>query len=95
LERIDDPDKNWKFSLADVEERKYWDHYRKAYEHCLSATSSSGSPWYIVPADDKHNARLIVSQIILDTLSALKMEYPETTAKRRKELLQIRKHLVK
>ena len=84
--RIEDPDKNWKFSLADIHERSYWDTYMNVYGECLSATSSEHAPWYAVPADDKHNARLIVSQIILDTLSELKMAYPETTDKRHKEL---------
>jgi PPK2 family polyphosphate:nucleotide phosphotransferase len=93
LARIDEPEKNWKFSLDDIEERKFWKHYMKAYEECLSATSTRDSPWYIVPADDKENARLIVSRIILDTLEGLKMNYPKTTAKRRKELLAIRKRL--
>ena len=68
LERIDEPEKNWKFSLADIAERKYWQHYMKAYEECLSATSTRDSPWYVVPADDKENARLIISKIVLDTL---------------------------
>jgi polyphosphate kinase 2 (PPK2 family) len=94
LERIDAPDKNWKFSLADVHERKYWKHYTDAFEACLSATSTHHAPWYVVPADDKENARLIVSQILLDTLNALKMAYPKTTAKRRRELKSIRKDLV-
>ena len=85
LQRIDEPDKNWKFSLADIEERKFWKHYMKAYEECLSATSTRSAPWYVVPADDKENARLIVSQIILDTFKALKMSYPKTDAKRRQE----------
>ena len=71
LERIDDPDKNWKFSLADIEERKFWKQYMKAYEQCLSATSARHAPWYVVPADDKENARLIVSQIVLDTYEDL------------------------
>jgi PPK2 family polyphosphate:nucleotide phosphotransferase len=93
LERIDDPDKNWKFSLADIHERKYWKQYMEAYEACLSATSSHHAPWYVVPADDKENARLIVSQIVLDGLNELKMAYPRTTAKRRRELKAIRKHL--
>jgi len=93
LDRIDDPDKNWKFSLTDIKERKYWKQYRKAYEACLSATSTKEAPWYIVPADDKKNARLIVSQIILDTLNDLGMSYPKTTKARRKELLSIRKRL--
>ena len=68
LERLDEPDKNWKFSLADIHERKYWKDYVKAYEACLSATSTHHAPWYVVPADDKENARLIVSRIVLDAL---------------------------
>ena len=95
LERIDEPEKNWKFSLADIEERKFWKHYMKAYEQCLGATSTGDSPWYVVPADDKENARLIVSQIVLDTFEGLKMNVPETDAKRRRELQLIRKRLVK
>jgi PPK2 family polyphosphate:nucleotide phosphotransferase len=95
LERIDEPEKNWKFSLADIEERKFWKHYMKAFEECLGATSTSDAPWYVVPADDKENARLIVSQIVLDTLAGLKMTYPKTDAKRRRELQSIRKRLAK
>jgi PPK2 family polyphosphate:nucleotide phosphotransferase len=95
LQRIDDPEKNWKISPADIEERKYWTDYRKAYEECLGATSTRDAPWYVVPADDKENARLIVSRIVLDTLEALKMTYPETSAERREELLSIRKQLAK
>ena len=93
LARIDAPEKNWKFSLADVEERKYWKQYMKAYEECLTATSTRDAPWYVVPADDKENARLIVSQIILDTFDGLEMAYPKTDAKRRQELQAIRKEL--
>ncbi|HBK06950.1 MAG TPA: phosphate--nucleotide phosphotransferase [Acetobacteraceae bacterium] len=93
LERIDEPEKNWKFSLADIEERKFWNDYMKAYEECLSATSTTACPWYVVPADDKMNARLIVSQIVLDTLEGLKMSFPKTDAKRQQELQAIRKHL--
>jgi len=93
LDRIDTPRKNWKFSSADVEERKYWKHYMKAYEKCLSATSTRHAPWYIVPADDKLNARLIVSRILLDTVEALKLSYPETSAARRRELRALRKQL--
>jgi len=95
LERIDEPDKNWKFSLADIHERKYWKDYVHAYEDCLNATSTHHAPWYVVPADDKENARLIVSQIVLDALSDLKMAYPKTTPKRRLELKSIRKQLTK
>jgi PPK2 family polyphosphate:nucleotide phosphotransferase len=95
LERIDEPDKNWKFSLSDIHERKYWKQYVKAYEACLHATSTRHAPWYVVPADDKENARLIVSRIVLDGLEDLKMAYPKTTAKRRAELQSIRKQLQK
>ncbi len=95
LERIDESEKNWKFSLADIEERKFWKQYMKAYEECLGATSSREAPWYVVPADDKENARLIVSQIILDTLQGLEMTYPKMSAERRRELLAIRKRLAK
>ena len=95
LARIDEPQKNWKFSLADVEERKFWQQYMKAYEKCLSATSTEFAPWYVVPADDKANARLIVSSVLLDTLEGLKMSYPTTSATRRRELQVIRKRLAK
>ena len=93
LERIDKPEKNWKFSEADIQERGYWKDYMKAYEKCLEATSTSDAPWYVVPADDKENARLIVSRIVVDTLAGLEMSYPKTSAKRRRELQVIRKQL--
>jgi PPK2 family polyphosphate:nucleotide phosphotransferase len=93
LDRIDEADKNWKFSLSDIHERSYWEDYMRAYEACLSATSTHHAPWYVVPADDKENARLIISQIVLDALHELKMTYPKTTAKRRRELKSIRKQL--
>jgi polyphosphate kinase 2 (PPK2 family) len=89
-ERVDEPDSNWKFSLADVHERSYWEQYMTAYEACLNATNTPHAPWYVVPADDKENARLIVSRIVLDALSELHMAYPKTTAKRRAELKSIR-----
>jgi len=95
LDRIDDPEKNWKFSLADIEERKFWKQYMQAYEACLSATSTKNAPWYVVPADDKENARLIISRIILDTFKSLKMSYPTADAAHLKELLAIRKQLMK
>jgi len=93
LERIDEPEKNWKFSLADVRQRKSWPLYMQAYEAALGATSTEDSPWYVVPADDKKNARLIISQILLDTFNELDMAYPQATAKRRSELKTIRKQL--
>jgi PPK2 family polyphosphate:nucleotide phosphotransferase len=95
LARIDEPEKNWKFSAADIAERGFWKQYMNAYEKCLGATSTGHAPWYVVPADDKENARLIVSRIVLDTFEELKMAYPKTSAKRRRELLSIRKQLTK
>ncbi len=95
LARIDEPDKNWKFSAADIAERKFWDAYMQAYGRALSATSTADSPWFIVPADDKDNARLIVSQIVLDALEGLKMSYPVVSAARKRELQAIRRQLMK
>jgi PPK2 family polyphosphate:nucleotide phosphotransferase len=93
LARIDDADKNWKFNTGDLEERKYWNRYQDAFEDCLRATSTDHAPWYAVPADDKENARLIVSQILLDTLGGLKMQLPQVTDDRRGELQHIREAL--
>jgi PPK2 family polyphosphate:nucleotide phosphotransferase len=93
LARIDEPEKNWKFSLADIQERRHWDDYMRAFEACLSATSTKESPWFVIPADDKKNARLIISQIIVEALRDLKMSYPKVSAARRKELLRLRKQL--
>lgn len=95
LERIDEREKNWKFSLEDMAERKFWKEYMAAYEECLSATSTRNAPWYVVPADDKENARLIISKVIIDTLSELKMAYPRPDAGFRRELQSIRKLLTK
>jgi PPK2 family polyphosphate:nucleotide phosphotransferase len=95
LERIDESSKNWKFSLADIHERKYWNKYVAAFEECLNTTSTKESPWFVVPADDKDNARLIISRIVMDAMKAMKMSYPKTTAKRKAELKAIRKLLVK
>ncbi len=93
LERIDNPEKNWKFSNSDIEERHFWTDYMHAYEKCLSATSTGEAPWYVVPADNKHNARLIVSQILLDTFAKLKLSFPRSDSKRRSELKMLRAHL--
>jgi PPK2 family polyphosphate:nucleotide phosphotransferase len=93
LARIDNPDKNWKFSQSDIEERKRWKDYMKAYGECLGATSTKAAPWYVVPADDKANAHLIVSQVILDTLDALPMKYPRTDKEQRAGLRTIRRQL--
>jgi PPK2 family polyphosphate:nucleotide phosphotransferase len=95
LERIDKPGKNWKFSRGDLKEREFWNDYMKAYEACLSATSTRQASWYVVPADDKKNARLIISQIILDTLLGLNMKYPELSPEQRKKSGELRKELEK
>lgn len=93
LERIDDPKKNWKFSLADMQERPLWDRYTNAYEHCLSATSTKYAPWYVVPADDKKNARLIISSVIHETLRELKLELPQPEPKLRSAMKLLRSQL--
>lgn len=95
LDRIDEPEKNWKFSVADLEERLFWNEYMKVYEKCLSATSTKTAPWYVVPADDKKNSRLIISEIIIETFKSLNMSYPETSSERQQELQSFRKRLEK
>ena len=93
LERIDQPDKNWKFSSADFKEREYWNDYMRAYEDCINNTSTKRAPWYIIPADDKENARLIISGIINNKLKQFKMSYPVIDETKKKELLSIRQSL--
>jgi len=95
LARIDQPDKNWKFDEGDLTERGFWKDYMCAYAACLEATSTKDCPWYAVPADDKQNARLIVSQTILEALEGLKMRYPEVGPEKRKQLQAIRRRLSK
>ena len=95
LARIDEPHKNWKFSAADIQERAFWKDYRDAYDACLSATSTEHAPWYVVPADDKRNARLIASRIIVETLSNLNLRYPRSDDARRSELEGFRAALSK
>jgi PPK2 family polyphosphate:nucleotide phosphotransferase len=95
LARIDEPEKNWKFSQADLTERDFWGHYMSAYEHCIGATSTGSSPWYIVPADDKPTARLIVSRIVIETLKKLDLSFPKVTRSKERELRLIRKQLAK
>ena len=94
MDRINDPSKNWKFSAADVEERKFWDHYQKAYEEAISGTSTKYAPWYIIPSDKKWFARLLVSDIIVDALKKLKLEYPKLSKEQLEELEKSKKALL-
>ncbi len=94
LERIDDPAKNWKVSPSDSLERKFWPQYMQAYEDCLNATNTTHAPWSIVPADDKENARLIISQTVLEAIDELKMAYPKSNAAHRQELKTMRRQLL-
>ncbi len=95
LKRIDEPAKNWKFNAADIEERKLWNEYMHAYEQCIATTSNRHAPWYVVPADDKHNMQIIVSQIVVDTLKSLQLAYPTPSKQLVAELRTIRKQLEK
>jgi PPK2 family polyphosphate:nucleotide phosphotransferase len=95
LERLDTPEKNWKFSAADVRERACWDDYMTAYEEMIAGTSSSHSPWYVVPADNKWYTRLVVAAAIVDTLQELKIAYPKVDPEKRKELQAARAELEK
>lgn len=95
LSRIDKPHKNWKLSPADIDMREDWDKFQRAYEQCLSATSAEHAPWYIVPADDKRNARLIIAHVIADTMKTLDMSYPEASEAHRRELQEARRKLEK
>jgi len=93
LRRLEKPEKNWKFNAGDLDERKLWSKYMHAYEECLHVTSTDEAPWYIIPADDKQNARLIISRTILDTLRRLKMSFPKPTPTQLRELKAIRASL--
>ncbi len=95
LKRIDDPKKNWKFSAGDVQERKYWDKYMKAYEQAISQTATHENPWYVIPADKKWFTRIAISQIILDVISELKLKYPVLPKSEKEELQQIKVSLEK
>ena len=94
LARLDEPDKNWKFGMGDLGERAHWDDYMAAYEACLRATSTEDAPWFVVPADDKKNARLIIAEAIVETLKGLKMSYPRPDKAHLEELEAVRKTLV-
>lgn len=95
LDRIDTPSKNWKFSTADVEERQYWESYMEAYQLAINSTAKPHAPWYVIPADDKKNMRLIVCQVVLEHLQSLDIHYPQMEKERREELETFRKMLEK
>jgi PPK2 family polyphosphate:nucleotide phosphotransferase len=94
LARLDEPEKNWKFSAADIHERKYWDNYQDAYEEMIRNTASDEAPWYVVPADNKWFTRLVISTVLVDTLESLDLSYPKVDAAKRKELEAAKKMLV-
>jgi len=94
LERINDPTKNWKFSLSDLKERGYWDDYQKAYEEAISATSTDDAPWYIIPADDKWYARLAIAAVIYQAFDKLKLSYPTVSAEQKEELQKAKAQLM-
>lgn len=93
IERIEDPSKNWKFEEQDVKEREFWNNYQKAYEDAINATSTEGCPWYIIPADDKKNMRLIVASILAQKLKSLDMNYPKSDAERQATLKSLIKKI--
>ena len=93
LSRLEEPDKNWKFSTADLKERKHWKEYLQAYEEMIQSTATEEAPWYIVPADHKWFTRLVVAEVIVDALKSLHVSYPDVSAAQRKELAAVRKAL--
>jgi PPK2 family polyphosphate:nucleotide phosphotransferase len=93
LDRLDKPDKNWKFSASDVRERRYWSEYMQAYEEAIRATASKAAPWFVVPADSKWFTRLVVAAAIVETVEKLDLEYPKVTPERMKDLAAAREEL--
>ncbi len=93
LDRIDNPEKNWKFSSADLKERKLWDDYMKAYEDCINETAAPEAPWYVIPADDKLNMRLFVAAAVLKSLQGMKLEFPKMPPEEKARLAAARKAL--
>ena len=94
LERLEEPEKNWKFSAADIRERKYWDDYQDAYEDMIRNTATEEAPWYVVPADNKWFTRLVVSAVLVETLESLDLSYPKVDTEKRKELEAAKKILL-
>jgi PPK2 family polyphosphate:nucleotide phosphotransferase len=95
LARLEEPEKNWKFSATDIRERKYWNDYQEAYEDMIRNTAAEDAPWYVVPADNKWFTRLVVSAVIVDTLEELDLSYPKMDAAKRKELEAAKKELLR
>ena len=95
LERLEMPDKNWKFSMDDVKERAYWTDYQKAYEVMIQNTATERAPWYVIPADNKWFTRLAVAAAIIDTLDSLDLQFPEVDKERKKELAKVREALIR
>lgn len=93
LDRIDNPEKNWKFSSADLKERKLWKKYMTAYEDCINETATPDAPWYVIPADDKLNMRLLVAAVILQSLKGMKLEFPKMPPEEKARLADARKEL--
>ncbi len=93
MERLDTPDKNWKFSAADVREREFWDDYQAAFENAICHTATEHAPWYVVPADHKWFTRLVVSQAIVDALKKMDLKYPKVTGEQKKALTEARQQL--
>jgi polyphosphate kinase 2 (PPK2 family) len=95
LERLENPDKNWKFSSADMSEREFWDDYQKSYEDVIRNTATKESPWFVVPADNKWFTRVVVAAVIIDALSEMKLAYPEVEQEKGKELNAAKRALLK
>ena len=93
LARLDDPSKNWKFAIGDVDERLRWDDYVKAYEQALAATSTRNAPWYVIPADHKWYTRLVIAQIVIETLESLALQFPPLDRRKQRELAEARRRL--
>ena len=93
MERIDNPDKNWKFSASDFKERKFWKDYMHAYEELIRNTATEKSPWYVVPADNKAFARIVVASAIINTLDSIGLEYPTVSKEKLAELAEIKRQL--
>jgi PPK2 family polyphosphate:nucleotide phosphotransferase len=95
LERLEDSKKNWKFSMDDIKERKFWDDYHEAFEEMIQNTATKQAPWYVIPADNKWYARLVVASAIVEALHGLDLQYPEVDKAKKKELDEVREHLEK